>query len=147
MNPTLTPGGAAPKLSVVLPIYNERRTIEEVLRRVQDVAIDKEIVIVHDGSRDGSPHFLSASGQCLAATRQIAGPNATDQRPDWLRHVANDRIVPHKLCSTRPRPSPYPPIRRRWRRSISARRIQARLAHSIPSTVSALRHAGRSAHR
>lgn len=49
-----------PKLSVVLPVYNERRTIEEVLRRVQAVAIDKEIVIIDDGSQDGTRELLGA---------------------------------------------------------------------------------------
>lgn len=47
-----------PKLSVVMPVYNERRTIEEILRKVQAVAVDKEIIIVDDGSNDGTREFL-----------------------------------------------------------------------------------------
>lgn len=47
-----------PELSVVIPVYNERATIEEVLRRVQSVKIDKEIIIVDDGSTDGTREFL-----------------------------------------------------------------------------------------
>lgn len=47
-----------PELSVVIPVYNERGTIEEVLRRVQSVKIDKEIIIVDDGSTDGTREFL-----------------------------------------------------------------------------------------
>jgi glycosyltransferase involved in cell wall biosynthesis len=50
----------APKLSIVLPVYNDRQTIEEVLRRVQAVAIDKEIIIVDDGSQDGTRELLGA---------------------------------------------------------------------------------------
>ena len=46
------------KLSVVIPVYNERRTIEELLRRVQGVEIDKEIVVVDDASSDGTREFL-----------------------------------------------------------------------------------------
>ena len=34
------------KLSVLMPVYNEAATIEEVVQRVRDVPIDKEIVIV-----------------------------------------------------------------------------------------------------
>ena len=49
-----------PKLSVVMPVYNERRTIEEILRKVQAVAIEKEIIIVDDGSTDGTREFLEA---------------------------------------------------------------------------------------
>lgn len=46
------------KLSVVIPAYNERATIEELLQRVQAVDIDKEIIIVDDGSTDGTREFL-----------------------------------------------------------------------------------------
>jgi glycosyltransferase involved in cell wall biosynthesis len=49
---------ASPKLSVVVPVYNERTTIEEILRRIQAVEIDKEILIVDDGSTDGTREFL-----------------------------------------------------------------------------------------
>lgn len=45
------------KLSIIIPIYNEERTIAEVLRRVADVALgdwEKEIIIVDDGSTDNS---------------------------------------------------------------------------------------------
>lgn len=47
-------------LSVVIPVYNERATIEELLRRVQAVEIQKEIIIVDDGSTDGTREFLRA---------------------------------------------------------------------------------------
>ena len=47
-----------PELSVVIPVYNERPTIEEVLWRVQQVGIDKEIIIVDDGSTDGTRELL-----------------------------------------------------------------------------------------
>ena len=47
-----------PKLSVVVPVFNERETIEQVLQRIQAVEIDKEIVIVDDGSTDGTREFL-----------------------------------------------------------------------------------------
>jgi glycosyltransferase involved in cell wall biosynthesis len=46
-------------LSVVIPVYNECGTIEELLKRVQAVAIDKEIIIVDDGSTDGTREFLA----------------------------------------------------------------------------------------
>lgn len=47
-----------PRLSVVIPVYNERATIEELLRRVQAVEIEKEIIVVDDGSTDGTREFL-----------------------------------------------------------------------------------------
>ncbi len=45
-------------LSVVIPIYNERDTIEEILSRVHDAPFRKEIVVVDDGSADGSREVL-----------------------------------------------------------------------------------------
>jgi glycosyltransferase involved in cell wall biosynthesis len=42
------------KLSVVIPVYNEVNTIEELVSRVSAVPLDKEIIIVDDGSKDGT---------------------------------------------------------------------------------------------
>ena len=45
-------------LSIVIPVYNERGTIREVIRRVEAVGRDKEIIIVDDGSTDGTRDLL-----------------------------------------------------------------------------------------
>ena len=45
-------------LSVILPVYNERQTIAEILERVAKVSIAKEIIVVDDGSTDGTREFL-----------------------------------------------------------------------------------------
>ena len=47
------------ELSVVIPVYNERSTIEEILACVEAVDIPKEIVLVEDGSTDGTREFLT----------------------------------------------------------------------------------------
>ena len=46
------------RLTVVMPVYNERPTIAEILRQVRAVPIDKEIVVVDDCSTDGTREFL-----------------------------------------------------------------------------------------
>ncbi len=46
------------KLSVVMPVYNERGTILEILDRVRAVEIDKEIIIVDNCSTDGTREIV-----------------------------------------------------------------------------------------
>jgi glycosyltransferase involved in cell wall biosynthesis len=46
------------RLSVLIPVYNEQPTILELLRRVRSVNIPKEIIIVDDGSTDGTKELL-----------------------------------------------------------------------------------------
>lgn len=45
-------------LSVVIPIYNERNTIREILRQVRAVPINKQIILVDDCSKDGTREIL-----------------------------------------------------------------------------------------
>jgi glycosyltransferase involved in cell wall biosynthesis len=46
------------QISVVVPVYNEEKTIREILRRVQAVGIAQEIVVVDDGSNDKTLQIL-----------------------------------------------------------------------------------------
>ncbi len=48
-----------PLLSVVMPCYNERTTIEEIIRRVVAVPIRTELIVVDDGSKDGTREILA----------------------------------------------------------------------------------------
>jgi glycosyltransferase involved in cell wall biosynthesis len=49
-----------PLLSVVMPAYNERTTIEEIVRRVLAVPIRTELIVVDDGSTDGTRDVLAS---------------------------------------------------------------------------------------
>ena len=51
------------RLSVIIPVFNERATIRELLRRVDAVDLDKEVVIVDDGSTDGTRDVLGRLGE------------------------------------------------------------------------------------
>jgi glycosyltransferase involved in cell wall biosynthesis len=52
-----------PKLSVVIPVYNEKATIDEILRRVIETSFRKEIVLVDDCSTDGTRQILEKLSQ------------------------------------------------------------------------------------
>jgi len=47
-----------PKVSIVIPVYNEKATIDEILRRVLDTEIRKEVIIIDDCSTDGTRQIL-----------------------------------------------------------------------------------------
>lgn len=51
------------KLSIIIPCYNERATIEEILKRVRAVVPEAEVVIVDDGSTDGTRDILNTLKQ------------------------------------------------------------------------------------
>jgi len=55
-----------PLLSVVMPAYNERDTIEEIIRRVLAVPIRIELVVVDDASIDGTRDILQALASSLS---------------------------------------------------------------------------------
>jgi glycosyltransferase involved in cell wall biosynthesis len=53
------------KVSVVIPVYNERATLEKLVKSVEDadfMGLDHEIVVVDDGSTDGSRQLVEAMG-------------------------------------------------------------------------------------
>ncbi|MBM4035489.1 MAG: glycosyltransferase family 2 protein [Planctomycetes bacterium] len=45
---------AEPELTVIVPVYNEEATVTRLLERVAAVPLSKQVVVVDDGSRDGS---------------------------------------------------------------------------------------------
>ena len=69
-----------PKISIVIPVYNEKATIDEILRRVLDTEIRKEVIIVDDCSTDGTRQMLEnmaarqAKGEATAPAQDGSDP-------------------------------------------------------------------------
>jgi glycosyltransferase involved in cell wall biosynthesis len=67
---------ATMKTSVVIPVYNERAFIEEILLRVQAQQMSKEILVIDDGSTDGTRALLESFDKAQAAgSREIRVQN------------------------------------------------------------------------
>ena len=84
------------KLSVVMPVYNEEKTIREIVQRVQDVAIEKEIIIVDDGSDDGTPQVLDDmvnSYDNLVLIRQNRNQGKGAALKEGFKHVTGEIVL------------------------------------------------------
>jgi glycosyltransferase involved in cell wall biosynthesis len=67
----MTDGKETPTLSVIVPCYNERATVAELLRRVHEVPIRKEIIVVDDCSTDGSFDIVESLRQDFPEIRHV----------------------------------------------------------------------------
>jgi glycosyltransferase involved in cell wall biosynthesis len=69
-----------PKLSVVIPVYNEKATIDEILRRVIDTPMRKEIILVDDCSTDGTRQILEGFA-ARQARGETSAPSSDGDEP------------------------------------------------------------------
>ena len=69
------------KLSVVMPVYNERATLREVVQKVLSVPMEIELICVDDGSRDGSREILALFIHLtpILAKDLFSAPNGIDR--------------------------------------------------------------------
>jgi len=51
---------STPRLSVIVPVYNEERTVEQIVDRLRGIPLALEIIAVDDGSRDGTGEVLKS---------------------------------------------------------------------------------------
>jgi glycosyltransferase involved in cell wall biosynthesis len=83
------------KLSVVIPVYNEKNTLLEIVERVRQVALPKEIIIVDDFSTDGTRSLLQGLSRFedlkIVLQPQNRGKGAALRR--GFEEVAGDIVV------------------------------------------------------
>lgn len=75
-----------PKLSVVIPVYNEKNTILEILGRVLATGMANEVIIVDDHSQDGTREILAKLAE-LQAKNEPAAPIEDGAEPLSLREL------------------------------------------------------------
>jgi len=82
------------KLSVVIPVYNEKQWIRELVRRVQAVPIPKEIVLVDDCSTDGTRDILpTLEGDDLRVFYQEVNRGKGAALRTGFKHATGDVIL------------------------------------------------------
>ncbi len=84
-------------LSVVIPVFDERRTIHEILRRVRAVPIRKQIIVVDDCSRDGTREILRELEKCSDGDLKVVYQDRNQGKGAALRagfrHATGDIVI------------------------------------------------------
>ena len=88
--------GGYRKLSVIVPVFNERNTVVEIVRRMRavELPVEKEIVIVDDGSDDGTRAVLTQLGD--STVRVVLHPQNRGKGSairTGLEHVTGDLVI------------------------------------------------------
>jgi glycosyltransferase involved in cell wall biosynthesis len=82
------------KLSVVIPVYNESKTLRDVIRRIGAVPLNTEIIIVDDGSTDGTrdlyPEIQPRVARVVLLPQNQGKGSAIRE---GLRHVTGDYVI------------------------------------------------------
>jgi len=87
-----------PRISAVIPAYNREKTIERAIRSALDQAVPPfEVVVVDDGSSDGTPDRVAAFGDPVVLVRQEQGGasasrnrGAREARGEWIAFLDSD---------------------------------------------------------
>lgn len=94
-DPATAAAGALSRVSFLIPAYNEAATIEELLERVWALPLDKQLVIVDDGSTDGTGELAErwANGRAgVVVVRKENGGKGTAIQAG-IPHVDGDIVV------------------------------------------------------
>lgn len=85
------------KISIIIPVYNEEKTLEEILSRVAAADIpeelEKEIVIIDDGSSDGTKNMLEGLGQQYKVIRHAKNQGKGKAIRTGLENISGDIVL------------------------------------------------------
>jgi len=84
------------KLSIIMPVYNEIESIEEIIKKVLDTGYDKEVIIVDDGSSDGTRELLKKGAENrmdVKVVRHDVNRGKTAALRTGLAHVTGDVVI------------------------------------------------------
>jgi glycosyltransferase involved in cell wall biosynthesis len=84
------------KLSIVIPVYNEERTLAELVGKVLQVPYEKELIIVDDASTDATPRILEELAQKhpeIRVHRHPVNQGKGAALATGFRHVTGDVVV------------------------------------------------------
>jgi glycosyltransferase involved in cell wall biosynthesis len=79
------------RVSFVVPAYDEVRTIGEVLERIAALGIDSQVIVVDDGSSDGTGELAAQHDGVLVVRQENQGKGAAIRR--GLQHVDGEIVV------------------------------------------------------
>jgi glycosyltransferase involved in cell wall biosynthesis len=88
--------GGYHKLSVIVPVFNERNTVVEIMRRMRavELPIEREIIVVDDGSADGTQQVLAQLGDStVKIVKHAANQGKGAAIRTGLEHVTGDLVL------------------------------------------------------
>jgi glycosyltransferase involved in cell wall biosynthesis len=89
-------GGSVVKLSILIPVYNESRTLSTLLDRTLqvDIGAEKEIIVVDDASTDGTAEILESYRNQIIVIRHAHNRGKGAALRTALGHATGQYIVP-----------------------------------------------------
>lgn len=81
------------KISIIIPVYNEAKTIREILNRVKGVPFEKEIIVVDDGSNDQTSEILKEEKEMIKILNHAKNMGKGAAIRTALPHVTGEIVI------------------------------------------------------